>query len=237
VLVELLLAFTLEVDLVRVTVLRLEAYRRSNVEVMHEASDVEKHRMPVLYACVSATTRLGGQDQTYFSDTKELDRRFTTMQDAFFSFNLLEDQLLGQLIEVIRQRWSAPLLVLFCVALFQLLHVLCHLLQCLFELAGRHLTRVERAVGHLDRRASLASAIVELQLLCRAGRGQYVGAVVRGVGEGAFRRRPCYCARHLGSRIQRRCVCVCLEEKGTGGPMLLLLLFWSSTTHGESAAD
>jgi hypothetical protein len=154
--------------------------------------------MPILCAYVSAKTSLGGRNQSYFCDTKEFDRRSTTIQDAFFSLDLLEDQLLRQLVKVIRQQWSTPLLVLFCVALLQRLHVLRHLLECLLELARRHLTRVEGAVGHLDWRACLASAIIELQLLRRAGRGQYIGTVVRGVGEGAFRRRPCYCAWHLG---------------------------------------
>ena len=59
-LVELLLTFALEEDLVRIAVFLLEAYRGGDVEVVHEARHVQQHGVAILYAGVSSTTTLSG---------------------------------------------------------------------------------------------------------------------------------------------------------------------------------
>lgn len=134
---------------------------------------------------------------SYLCHAEQFDRGFASMEHAFFSLNLLEHEVVGQLAEFMRQWRPSPLLVLFGVLLLEGLHILCHFLQCLLKLTGAWLARVKRIVGHPSGCLALVLAILELQLLCGAGRCLYIGARIRRLGESAFRRRSCYCTRHL----------------------------------------
>jgi hypothetical protein len=114
VLVELLLAFAFEVDFVGVAVLRLEADRGGDVEVVHEASDMEEHRVASLPMSVRTECLT---DAAYLCDAEELHCRPSAVQHALLCLDLLKNKLLRQFVEVGGQLRPPPLLVFLCVAL------------------------------------------------------------------------------------------------------------------------
>ena len=166
-LVELFLTLAFEEVFVLFAVLFVEIYGRSNVEIMKKACHMKKDRMASL--CHVSAGFFCALGRTYFCNAKELHCRSASIEHAFFGFDLLEHQLLCHLIEVCRQCWTPPLLVLFCIVSLQRLHILRHLFQRLLKLARSRLTRVEGAIHDLDWRTFLSTTISSLSFFAERG--------------------------------------------------------------------